>query len=321
MPQAKLGARCAIVKRKGYCERILHFDLTTLKLFLAVVEERAMAKAAEREHISPPAISKRISELESALGVVLLERQSTGIRPTAAGHALAIEARSVLHSLDHLQCKLGEFASGQRGQVKVVSNPSGLVGPLPEHLKSFMLTHPLVSVRLDERHSNEVVHAVADGDADIGIFAHHIGAEGLTITPYHAVRLVLVTPKGHPLAKKRKASFVNAVDHAFVGLTEISAVGALVLKVAAAQGLNLKCTLHVTGFEALRRMVQAGLGIGVIPEFCARPYTRVMNLSCVPLVDSWSEYKLDICTREPETLSMSARHLLKHLTRPSESSG
>ena len=217
-----------------------------------------------------------------------------------------------------MQFKLSEYASGQSGLVRVFSNPSGLVGSLPEELRSFMLTHPKVNVRLDERHSSEVVQGVAEGDADIGIFAHHIDATGLTVVPYQTVQLVLVTPKGHPLANQRKVGFVEAVDHVFVGLSEASAVGALVLKIASAQGLKLKSTLEVTGFEALRRMVQAGLGIGVIPEFCARPYTKAMHLSCVHLADSWANYQLDLCTRSPETLSMSVRHLLKHLTRPAE---
>ena len=293
----------------------LRFDLTTLRLFLAVFEERSMSRAAEREHIAAPAISKRIGELESALGVMLFERLSTGIRPTAAGEALASEARSVFHSLDRMQGRLSEYASGQRGEVRILSNPSGLVGSLPEDLKSFMLAHPQVGVRLDEQHSDEVVRGVADGDADIGIFAHHIGAEELTIVPYQSVRLMLVTPKNHPLSNKRNVSFAEAAEHDFVRLAEESAVGALILGIASAQGVTLKGKLQVTGFDALRRMVQVGLGIGVIPEFGARPYRSAMDLHCVSLTDSWAQYRLNICTRAPETLSMSARLMLRHLQR------
>ncbi len=272
-----------------------------------------MARAAEREHITPPAISKRIGELESALGVALFERLSTGLRATPAGDALANEARSIFHGLDRMHGKLSEFASGQRGLVRIYTNPSGLVGSLPADLKAFMLAHPLVNVRLDEHHSDEVVRGVAEGDADIGIFAHHIGAEDLNIMPYQTVRLVLVTPRDHPLARKRKVSFAEAAEHEFVALSEDSAVGALLLNVAAAQGLKLKARLQVTGFEALSRMIEAGVGIGVIPQFGIAPFTRGTHLSAVPLSDSWAQYRLNICTRAPETLSMSVRLMLKQL--------
>jgi DNA-binding transcriptional LysR family regulator len=296
----------------------LRFDLTTLKLFLAVVEERSMAKAAEREHITPPAISKRIGELEAALGVALFERLSTGLRPTPAGEALAAEARSVFHGLDRMQGRLSEYASGQRGLVTIFSNPSGLVASLPADLKAFMDAHPLVNVRLDEHHSDEVVRGVAEGDADIGIFAHHIGAEDLNIIAYRTVQLMLVTPKNHPLARKREVSFAEAIGHEFVALSEESAVGALLLNIASAQGLKLKARLQVTGFEALTRMVHAGFGVGVIPQLGGDPYNRGMQLSFVPLTDSWAQYRLNICTRAPETLSRSVRLMLEQLLRGAE---
>ena len=280
-----------------------------------------MAHAAAREHITPPAISKRIAELEAELDVVLFERQRTGIRTTAAGEALAAEVRGVFHALERMQGRLSEYANGQRGQVKILSSPSGLVGSLPEHLKSFMQAHPLVSLRLDERHSEEVVHGVGEGDADIGVFAHHIiplndtvvGA--LTVVPYQTLRLVLMTPKDHPLGTRREVAFAEAAEYQFVGLSEASAVGVLMLRIASEQRLKLKSKIQVTGFEPLRRMIQAGLGIGILPEFCAYPYAEAMRLACVPLTDSWAQYQIDICTRAPETLAFAARLTLEHLMR------
>jgi DNA-binding transcriptional LysR family regulator len=291
----------------------VRFDLTTLKLFLAVHEERSMAKAAEREHITAPAISKRIAELESALGVVLFERLSTGIRPTAAGDALALEAAGLFHNLDRMRGRLSEYASGQRGAVRIYSNPSGLVASLPDDLKTFMDAHRDVSVRVDEHHSDEVVRGVADGDADIGIFAHHIGAEDLTIVPYRSVQLVLVMRKDHPLAKRPSVGFAEAAAHEFVGLTRESAVGALLLSITSAQGIKVKSRIQVTGFEALRQMVHAGLGIGVIPESRALTAGGPAELVSVPLTDTWAQYRLNLCTRAPETLSMAARLMVEHL--------
>ena len=289
----------------------MRFDLTTLKLFVAVYEERSMARAAEREHITPPAISKRMAELESALGVTLFERLNTGIRPTPAGDALAIEARSIFTSLERMQGRLSEYASGRRGSVRIFSNPSGLVASLAEDLKVFVDANPEVTVRLDEHHSDDVVKGVAAGDADIGIFAHHIGAEDLTIVPYRSVELVLVMRDDHPLARRDAIAFAEAAEHEFVGLTEESAVGALLNSITSAQGIALKSRIQVTGFEALRRMVQAGLGLGIVPASSDEP--RVDGLVAVRLTDSWAQYRLNLCTRAPELLSAAARLMLDHL--------
>ena len=171
-----------------------------------------------------------------------------------------------------------------------------------------------MSVRVDEHHSDDVVRGVAAGDADIGIYAHHIGAEDLTIVPYRSVQLVLVMREDHPLADRTALAFAEAVEHEFVGLAENSAVGALVSSIASAQGLTLKQRVEVTGFEALRRMVQAGLGIGVVPESSGKAM-RAGDLVSVPLTDDWAHYRLSLCTRGPETLSMAARLMVGHLLR------
>ena len=159
-------------------------DLTTLKLFLAVVEEHSIAKAAAREHITAPAISKRITELETTLSVQLFDRHPKGIRPTAAGEALAADIRSIFAILDRAENKLSEYAAGNRGRIRIHANPSGLSGALPDALNSYLKAHPLVGIQLEEKHSIDVVRAVTEGEADIGIFAPHVPADGLTITPY-----------------------------------------------------------------------------------------------------------------------------------------
>lgn len=288
-------------------------DLTTLKLFLAVVEEHSITRAAEREHITAPAISKRITELETALGVQLFDRLPKGIRATAAGEALAADVRSIFAILDRTENKLSEYADGNRGRIRIHANPSGISGALPAALREYLDTHPRVGIQLEEKHSVDVVRAVVEGEADIGIFAPHVPAEGLTVQPWQAIRLMLITPQEHVLAKRKTISLAEAAAHDFVSLSDASSIGNLVLRVAAEQGVALKHRLQVDGFDGLRRMVQAGLGLAVLPEHCALPYSKAMGFHCIRLSDSWARYRLNICTREPRTLSMAARLLLSHL--------
>jgi DNA-binding transcriptional LysR family regulator len=222
--------------------------------------------------------------------------------------------------------RISEYAAGDRGKVKILCSPAGLVGALPEHLKSFRLQHPLVDMQLHEQRSPDVVRSVAEREADLGIFAYEAGAEalavshGLHVIPYQMVRLVLVTPRNHPLSARRSASFAEATAFDFVGYSDESFIGVLVRRIAREQGLQYRSALTVAGFEALRRMVQADLGIGILPEPCAVPYAEAMHLGCVTLADKWAQYRIGICTREPETLPMSARLMLSHLTTTESSS-
>lgn len=293
----------------------MRFDLTTLKLFLAVVDESSITKAAKREHITGAAISKRIAELEEGLGVRLLNRHSSGMRPTGAGSTLAAGIRTILSNLDSVQARVSEYADGSRGEVRIYSGTSGLVGWLPEDLKRFTRRYPDIRLQIKERHSPEIVRAVKEGEADIGIFAPHIKADDLDVYLYHDVRLVLLVSQRHPLAKKNSVYLTAAAGYEFVGLSDDSALGLLLTKIASEYGIEIKARFEVTGHEPVRRLVQAGIGIGVLPEFCALPYARAMKLCCIPLRDRWARYSLKICTRPHNTLSMSARQLLAYLVR------
>jgi len=130
--------------------------------------------------------------------------------------------------------------------------------------------------------------------------------------------MVLITPQDHALAKRKTISLAEAAAHDFVSLSDTSSIGNLVLRVAAEQGVALKHRLQVDGFDGLRRMVEAGLGLAVLPEHCALPYSKAMAFHCIRLNDSWARYRLNICTRDPQTLSMAARLLLNHLKSGSQ---
>ena len=297
----------------------MHPDFTTLRLFLTVAEERSIGKAAEREHITAPAISKRIIDLEQSLGVTLFERQNVGVTLTPAGTALVAEARAVLLSLDRMKGKLSEYADGQQGQVRILFSPSGQVGKLPESLHAFMGGQPLIQVHLGEKPSLQVVYDVVQGEADIGIFARlpattdAAEAGNLKVHPYQVLRLAVVVRHDHPLAAERRVAFRDAVEYDFVGFAESSSVGALLRKISQEQGLKFNTRLQVSTYDSARRMIQAGLGIGIMSELSATPYAAAMNLTCVPLLEEWAEYRLEICSRSSDLLSRPARLMLAHL--------
>jgi DNA-binding transcriptional LysR family regulator len=292
---------------------LMNFDLITLRLFTAVVDEASFAKAARRHHITSAAISKRIAELEDRLGVRLLDRRAGGICPTPPGAALATTARKVLDDLDAVGVTLSEFLEGQRGGVRIFSGPSGIVGSLPDHLTAFAAEHPNITLEIKEQSSADAVQAVRDGVADLAIYAPHIVTSGLDSYGYQLVQLVLLVARGHPLANRRSISFADAARHEFIGLSPDSALGQLLQRVMRETGVRVRKRFEVTGQEPVRRLVQAGVGVGILPITGVLPYAEAMGLHCIRLSDKWATYQLRICTQPYRVLSLPARKVLDHL--------
>jgi DNA-binding transcriptional LysR family regulator len=293
----------------------MNFDLITLRLFTAVVDEASIAKAARKHHITSAAISKRIAELEDRLGVRLLDRRAGGIRPTPPGAALAATARKVLVDLDAVGVTLSEFLEGQRGGVRIFSGPSGIVGSLPDHLTSFAAEHPNITLQIKEQSSADAVQAVRDGLADIAIYAPHIGTSGLDAYVYQRVQLVLLVGRNHALANRKAITFAEAARHEFIGLSSDSALGELLQRVMRETGVRIRKRFEVTGHEPVRRLVQAGVGVGILPITGVLPYAEAMGLHCIRLADKWAMYRLGICTQPYRVLSLPARKVLDHLVK------
>ncbi|MGE5526809.1 MAG: LysR family transcriptional regulator [Rhodospirillaceae bacterium] len=284
-------------------------DPTTLRLFLAVVEERSMARAAERERITTPAISKRIADLEAQLDVQLLERSNTGVRPTPAGRSLADDARDILAALEAAQGKLTDYARGVRGEVRVSANPTSMLDTLPQDIQRFAMRYPHVRIFLDERRSAQIVQAVAAGDVDIGLAMLAPSDPELDVAPYRKVRLVLVVPLDHPLSRRRSVRFADAADCDFLLHAESTMMWRLVTTAAADNGFRIKSRVQTTTQEGMRRLVEAGMGVAVMPEQSAAPYAKLHRFRCIPLLDGWAQLQTCIFTRKTAMLPMSVRLL------------
>ncbi len=292
----------------------MKLDPVSLRLFVAVMEENAIARAAAaREHIAASAASRRLAELEDALGVDLFARSNRGSEPTAAAYALLHMARGVLNDLDGIAAQMGDYRAGVRGQVRVVANISAITQFLPGDLQRFMAAHPQVQVRLEEQISSAIARSVAENAADIGILNHGNYGDRVTLLPYREDELVLVAPRGHALARRRSVRLAEALHCDFVGVHPGSAINNLLTRAAADAGRPLRLRIQVTSYDALCLMVSAGLGVGVLPRGSARLYLGTLPLRTVALAEPWARRQLSLCVRAGDTLSSAARLLVDHL--------
>ena len=295
---------------RNFARRI---DLTSLQLFVAVCELGSIGKAAEREFIAASAVSKRLSDLEATLSTPLLYRHTRGVRLTPAGESLLHHARSVLFSLEKMQGELSEYADGVRGHVRVHASISAIVQFLPEDLGAFIGEHPQIKIDLEEHLSTEVIRAVQEGAADLGICNVAVGVGELQTKPYRTDKLVLVVPEGHPLQAQAAIHFEAALDYDQVGLHSTSSIYLAMRQAAFDVGRTIKLRIHVTGLDAMCRMIANGLGVGVMPQRAFELTQGASKLAAIELLDAWATRHIDLVARDFSTLPVTARLLVEHL--------
>lgn len=288
----------------------MRFDLVDLKLFTHIAEAQSLTGGAQRSHLSLAAASTRIKNLEEHVGVKLLSRSSQGVKVTGAGETLLAHARRVLRQLEQLSGDLQEYASGVKGHVRVFANTTAMSEYLPAVLRSYLVNHPDVTIDMQERLSPDIVRAVQEGVVDIGIVAGNVRTEGLEVMPYRRDRLVLATALSHPLAEHSSVDFLDTLDYDFIGLSEASAIHNFLKRAAADLQRELRWRVQVSNFETACRMIEANVGLGVLPESTAARHASTMALRIVQLNDEWAERKLQICVAELGALPLFARKLV-----------
>lgn len=292
---------------------VRRIDLTTLQLFIAICEEGNLTRASQKEAIAASAVSKRMHDLEQALQVTLFERHQNGMALTPAGETLLHHARVTLLNIEKIGLDMAEHARGARGYVRMLANLSSIVEFLPDDLPAFFRSHEMVRFDLQERPSAEVVRGVEEGIADIGICSADVSTRGLDRYAYRRDRLVIVVRSDHPLSQSAKVSFVDTLDYDHVGLFATSSIYLRSQYAAQQIGKSIRLRVHVPGFDAVCRMVQAGMGIGLIPNRAFEVLCHGMGLSAIELDDEWADRELVLVAKNPVGMSATSQLMLDHL--------
>jgi DNA-binding transcriptional LysR family regulator len=291
----------------------MRFDLTDLRLFCDVADAGSITGGAEKSALALAAASTRIRGMEEALGAPLLTRSRQGVTPTEAGRTLLKHARTMLAQSARLREDLSAFAGGFSGEVRLLANTNALTEFLPEALSAFLADHPQVSVDLEERLSDEIVGLVAEGAADVGIVAGTVDVGALTTYPFRSDRFVVVTAVGHPLTGRPGASFAQVLDYDLVGLERSSSLQRFLTGKAAREGKPLRLRVQLRSFDAVCRLVECGVGVGVVPATTAARAAKTMALAVTDLADDWAIRDLTIVVRAGVELRPYAKALVESL--------
>lgn len=292
-----------------------NIDPFSARLFLAIIEEGSIAKAAARECIVASAVSKRVSELETLFRVPLLERGVKGVTPTPAGEAFQHHARLLLQTMERMHGEMSEYVEGVRGKVKMLATVSSLSSRLPGDIQDFVNAHKRIKIELEEASTPAIFRAVAEGAADVGIAPEIASLEGVQVFPYRPLTLAVVMPAGHPLSTHKQVSYAETLEFDQVELYRGSGMAGLLD--SAAQNLNLskRTYIRVLSYETICRMVASGMGVGVVPLFFAHSHGDTFHLKFVPLTDAWAHPMISIAVRDASALAPATRAFVEYMKK------
>jgi len=288
----------------------MHLDLTDLRLFIHIAEAPSLTQGARRAFISPAAASVRIKAMETQLNCHLLYRDSRGVELTDAGQRLLKHARLIMRQVGYLKAEFDEYGTDSSGHIRIFANTTAVTEFLPEVLAGFLAQNPGVTVDLQERLTKDIVRGVQEGSTDMGIIAGPVVAKDLQALHFSTDRLVLIVPQGHELDTGAPQKLRAALPFHHVGLQEGSTLQAFMREQAEKLGAQLTWRIQVTSFEAICRMVEAGVGIGVLPESAAVRHARTMALAIIPLDEAWAVRERSILVRQLDALPGCIRALI-----------
>jgi DNA-binding transcriptional LysR family regulator len=287
-------------------------DPFDLRLFNEVVNTGSITLAAKGVHLSVAAASERLNALEHELGVTLLQRGKTGTRPTDAGIALQRYSHRVLGELNTLYEEMAPFARGVRGTVRIAANTAAVSEFLPGVLARFLAKHEDIDVELKELWSHEILELVRTQAADLGIVADSVDTSGLDCTVFRHDKLVLITPRSGPLAVGKKARFADVASLPHVGLNAESALSRFLQDKASRVGMAMHHRVRVKSFDAVVKLVAAGVGVAIVPQHSATRL-RARDVRVCELLDDWCTRRLLLCTRKGAKTSRHVQALMADL--------
>jgi len=291
----------------------MRIEIFDLRLFMLVADHSNLTKGAELSALSVPAASMRLKRLEAAVGVTLFHRTSHGVELTSGGRVMLEHARRISRQVDTMMLDLRDHAGDAQVHIRLFATTVAMATTLPAQIGRFINDHPKVIVDVVERRSTEVMSALLEGRADIGVLnANNVGGAVEQYT-FARERLLLAVPKGHRFAMRPSIRFNETLDEQHINMPMGSSVGSALPEIAAAAGLKRVAGTRVSGFESLCRLVEMGIGVGAVPQATANRLRGLVEIDFVPLEDPWADITVKLVTREDVPLPRLARELFDRL--------
>jgi DNA-binding transcriptional LysR family regulator len=287
--------------------------LETLKVFCDVVETRSFSTAASQNFVTQSAVSQQIRTLEERYGKRLLERTRGNVQLTPAGEILYQVSKEIVQRYHDLEARLQALAQVVAGTVRVATVHSIGLYELSKPMKRYLKAHPQVHLHLEYSRSNKIYEDALKGSVDLGVVAYPTRRSQITIIPFRQDRLVLVCPPTHPLARHRQVSIKKLAGEPMVGYERDIPTRKETDRLLRRYGVEVRYVMELDNIETIKRVVEIGTGLAILPEPAVVPEVKGRSLVAVQLADEVFLRPLGIIHRQGKHFSPAAEKFIEFL--------
>lgn len=285
-------------------------QLESLKMFCDVVETGSFSRAAQLNHVTQSAVSQQIRALETRYDQRLLSRSARQVTPTAAGERLFRGCKEILSRFSEVESEIREQAAEVSGAATVSTIYSVGLHELQSIQRQLLKTHPKVNLRLNYRRSDQVYDDVIMGQADLGLAAYPQTRAGVDVIPFREDKLAVVLPPSHPLASKQKIAISALAGLPFISFDREAPTRKAIDKLFRDKGIELQPAMEMDNVETIKRAVELGLGISVLPVPATHLEVQLGTLVSRPFADGSFTRPIGVLVRKGKYLARAAQAVL-----------
>jgi DNA-binding transcriptional LysR family regulator len=292
-------------------------QIETLKIFCDLVETKSFSQAAERNFVTQSAVSQQVRGLEGKFKRRLLERVRgrRELHLTQEGEAFYEASREVLEAYGRLVESMRQLSGTVAGTVRVATVYSVGLHELPPVVREFMSLYPRAKIDLEYSRTTRVVRDVLSGAVDLGVVAYPEKRRGLEVVPLGGDRLVFICRPEHPLAKRKKLRAADLQGQSFIHFERDIPTRRATDRILRAHGVTVQRAAEFDNIETIKRAVEVGLGVAIVPRPSVLDEGRTGQLAVVPLVEPEWERAVGVVYRSDRALSTAARKFVELLQR------
>ncbi len=285
-------------------------QLESLKMFVDVVETGSFSRAAQLNHVTQSAVSQQIRALETRYEQRLLSRSARQVTPTPAGERLFRGCKEILARFAEVEQEIREQAAEVSGAANVSTIYSVGLHELSSIQRELLRAHPKVNLRLNYRRSDQVYDDVILGAADLGLVAYPQIRAGVDIIPFREDKLCVVMAPGHPLASKSKVPIASVATLPFVSFDREAPSRKGIDKIFRDKGFEQLPLMEMDNVETIKRAVELGLGVSVLPLPTVQAEVQAGTLIAKPFAEATYTRPIGILVRKGKYLSRASQAVL-----------
>ncbi len=285
-------------------------QLESLKMFCDVVETGSFSRAAQLNHVTQSAVSQQIRALENRYEQRLLSRSARQVTPTPAGERLFRGCKEILARFDEVEQEIREQATEVSGAATISTIYSVGLHELQSIQRALLKAHPKVNMRLNYRRSDQVYDDVILGAADLGLVAYPQPRAGVDVIPFREDKLALICKPDHPLSGKAKVAMNAVAGLPFIAFDREAPTRKGIDKLFRDKGLELQPSMEMDNVETIKRAVELGLGVSVLPLATVKQEVATGSLVARPFAEGTYTRPIGILVRKGKYLARASQAVL-----------